>query len=532
MADPTDFEVMMVELINRARANPEGEFDALILSTDPLETVDPGITGALRFFNVDLDLLRAQLDGLPAVAALAWNANLGDSADTHSQRMLDFDEQEHNFPGEPNLGQKLSNANYVGAFAGGENIFAFTESPVQGHAGFYIDWGFGPGGIQDPAGHRNSILSANFAEVGVGVLEQTDPDADIGPFVVTQHFGNRFGFDAALTGVIIDDADNDDFYSLGEGLGGVTITAVGENGTFSTTSFSAGIYTLELDFGVYEVTFSGGGLDAPVVETVMIDSQNVKLDVERTGETRLYQVGDEAAEHLAGTDGNDLLRGAAGDDMLTGGMGGDHLDGGEGIDTADYANAAARVRVDLQGVLAGVGEAEGDTFENIENLIGTIRNDDLRGDAADNHIKGGSASDRLHGRAGDDVIEGDIGTDVLYGNAGRDIMSGGVGNDRFIYFGLSDSRVGVTRRDVITDFENGDRIELQRLDADRGEAGNQAFTFIGQAQFSNQAGELRFFKSSGNDQTVIQADTNGDGVQDFQIELTGLVDLDAADFIL
>ncbi|MEM7505252.1 MAG: CAP domain-containing protein [Pseudomonadota bacterium] len=532
MADPTDFEVMMVELINRARSNPEGEFDALILSTDPLITVDPGITGALRFFDVDLDVLRAQLDGLPAAAALAWNVNLGDSADTHSQRMIDFDEQEHNFPGEPNLGQKLSNANYFGAFAGGENIFAFTDNPVQGHAGFYIDWGFSDTGIQDPAGHRNSILSANFAEVGVGMLEQTDPDADVGPFVVTQHFGNRFGRDSALTGVIIDDADADDFYSLGEGLGGVTITASGANGTFSTISFGAGIYTLELEDGTYEVTFSGGGLDANVVETVVIDGQNVKLDVERTGEIRLYRVGDEAAEHLAGTDGNDLLRGAAGDDMLTGGAGADHLDGGEGVDTADYSSAIARVRADLQGGLNGIGDAEGDTFENVENLIGTARNDDLRGDAGSNHIKGGSASDRLHGRAGDDVIEGDVGTDVLYGNAGRDIMSGGVGNDRFIYFGLSDSRVGVNRRDVITDFEDGDRIELQRLDADRGEVGNQVFTFIGQVQFSNQAGELRFFKSSGNNQTVIQADTNGDGVQDFQIELTGLIDLDEGDFIL
>ena len=60
-AEPSAFEQMMVELINRARSDPQGEFDKLILSTDPVVGAEPSITSALRFFGVDIDLFAAQL---------------------------------------------------------------------------------------------------------------------------------------------------------------------------------------------------------------------------------------------------------------------------------------------------------------------------------------------------------------------------------------------------------------------------------------------------------------------------------------
>ena len=37
---------------------------------------------------------------------------------------------------------------------------------------------------------------------------------------------------------------------------------------------------------------------------------------------------------------------------------------------------------------------------------------------------------------------------------------------------------------------------------------------------------------STNDYTLVQADVNGDGVADFQIELSGLKTLSASDFVL
>lgn len=112
-------------------------------------------------------------------------------------------------------------------------------------------------------------------------------------------------------------------------------------------------------------------------------------------------------------------------------------------------------------------------------------------------------------------------------------MTRGAGSDRFIYFNLSDSRVGATRRDVITDFETAtDRIEIQRLDADATAGGNQAFDFIGMSGFSGTGGERRFFQSVPNGFTVIPGDVDGNVAQDFQIHLTGLIDLRAGDFAL
>ncbi len=244
--------------------------------------------------------------------------------------------------------------------------------------------------------------------------------------------------------------------------------------------------------------------------------------------------GNSVANELSGAAGTDTLSGEGGDDVLIGGAGGDTLDGGEGSDTTSYEGALERVQADLQGTLGGVNDAAGDVFISIENITGGTRNDDLRGDSAGNILEGGNASDRLFGRAGDDTLRGELGSDAIYGNSGSDVMTGGEGNDRYIYFSETDSRVGIVRRDVITDFnvEGDDRIEISRLDADTGTAGNQAFTFVGTAGFSGSAGELRFFQAGSSNFTLIQADMDGDSVQDFQIELTGLVNLEADDFLL
>ncbi|MEL6478864.1 MAG: calcium-binding protein [Pseudomonadota bacterium] len=238
-------------------------------------------------------------------------------------------------------------------------------------------------------------------------------------------------------------------------------------------------------------------------------------------------------ETLTGRGGNDTLFGMGGDDLLDGGSGGDTLDGGDGIDTATYENANFRVRADIAGSLSGLGQGAGDVFVSVENLIGSISNDELRGDGADNTIQGGNGADKLHGRAGDDILQGDAGNDVLYGNSGADRMTGGEGNNRYVYFSNSDSGVGSGNRDVITDFVSGsDRIELFRLDANTTNGGNQVFTFIGTGAFSNTPGELRFFQAPGQGFTIVQGDDDGNGSADFQIELTGVITLDAADFLL
>ena len=71
MSLPTNAEQEMLELINRSRANPAGEFSHLIQSLSPPAGVTPEITSAIMFFGVDLNLLRQQLQAYAPVAPLA-----------------------------------------------------------------------------------------------------------------------------------------------------------------------------------------------------------------------------------------------------------------------------------------------------------------------------------------------------------------------------------------------------------------------------------------------------------------------------
>jgi hypothetical protein len=85
--------------------------------------------------------------------------------------------------------------------------------------------------------------------------------------------------DANLTGVVFNDANRNGSYDIGEGLGGVTISAAGKKGHGSTTTFASGGYSLPLPKGTYTVTASGGGLAHAMTQSVTIGTLNVRLDV-------------------------------------------------------------------------------------------------------------------------------------------------------------------------------------------------------------------------------------------------------------
>ncbi len=239
-------------------------------------------------------------------------------------------------------------------------------------------------------------------------------------------------------------------------------------------------------------------------------------------------------DYLLGGDGVDTLEGGDGDDTLDGGGSGDVIDGGDGYDIASYASADRSVRVDLQNPAISFNDAAGDTFISIEEFQTGDGIDQLRGDAGDNIFRTGGVSDRLYGRAGDDMLFGEAGADAFYGGLGADIMTGGDDagrRDRYIYFNAAESGVGDGNRDVITDFVAGeDRIELSRIDADITQGFKQGFDFIGDAAFTGTGGELRYEQVGGN--TIVQADRDGDGAADFEIELTGLMDLTESDFLI
>lgn len=126
-------------------------------------------------------------------------------------------------------------------------------------------------------------------------------------------------------------------------------------------------------------------------------------------------------ENLVGSDGNDTLigdgnantlDGSLGDDTLTGGEGADTLIGGDGTDTASYAGSASGISVNLETGTGTGGDAQGDTLNGIENLVGSNSNDTLTGTAGDNRLEGGNGNDTLAGGAGADVIDGGSATDT------------------------------------------------------------------------------------------------------------------------
>ena len=123
--------------------------------------------------------------------------------------------------------------------------------------------------------------------------------------------------------------------------------------------------------------------------------------------------GDGADNMLDGGEGDDTLSGGAGDDVLLGGAGADVLIGGAGEDEVNYAASQKAIEVDLSQADAGIGgDAEGDTFESVENIAGSSYDDMITGNDADNILFGDQGADTLIGSGGDDTLWGGVGEDV------------------------------------------------------------------------------------------------------------------------
>lgn len=156
-------------------------------------------------------------------------------------------------------------------------------------------------------------------------------------------------------------------------------------------------------------------------------------------------------DRLYGEGGDDTLNGGEGDDRLIGGEGADHMDGGAGEDQVSYSTSLVAVDVDLARGTGLNGEAHGDTYVSIENILGSEFGDTLTGDEAENRfyggggddfIDGGDGADRIKGEAGDDYLAGGNGDDWFSGGTGGDVFSGGEGQDMVSYQG-SDEGVSV-----------------------------------------------------------------------------------------
>ncbi|MBB4039187.1 Ca2+-binding RTX toxin-like protein [Microvirga flocculans] len=103
------------------------------------------------------------------------------------------------------------------------------------------------------------------------------------------------------------------------------------------------------------------------------------------------------------------------------------IDGLGGRDTATYQNAEGGVVVFLSHPEFNTGQAAGDTFKNVEVIVGSTHDDQLIGDAQANEFQGGDGNDLLLGLGGNDILQGGNGDDILRGGEGADQLNGGAG---------------------------------------------------------------------------------------------------------
>ncbi|MDI1315551.1 CAP domain-containing protein [Prosthecobacter sp.] len=291
-ADPTIEQQYMLELTNRFRSDPQGELAELVNFSSPgvwagTKSNDASIAFALNFFGTSASDLATQFSSLTAAPPLAWNSALNISATNYSNLMVTSDQQAHSLDG-LSLNLRLINGGYSANWLNlGENLFASAQSPIHNHAAFVIDWGDGNGatagygnGIQNPAGHRDLLMSAAMKEIGIGFQSIAIPGSNvtaIGPYIVTEHLASQFRYDginyisdAILTGSVFQDTIlADAFYTPGEGLAGQVINVYNDtSGILVASGFSnsAGGYNITLtgltDDTVYRVEALDSGLAA------------------------------------------------------------------------------------------------------------------------------------------------------------------------------------------------------------------------------------------------------------------------------
>lgn len=249
MATPTAFEQYMLELVNQARADPgqAAETYGFSLGNIPDAPLEP----------------------------LAMNEDLLEAARGHSEWMENTDTFSHAGAGGSSPTDRAQAAGWDGGGVG-ENIagwFSFGNNNINQQD--VVEERHGA--LLRSPGHLANIMNANWSEAGIGGATgdwQQYSDA----FLYTQAFSDDGK--SYLTGVAFDDGDGDNFYDVGEGLGGVDIEIIDSEGnSVDTSTWEAGGYQIALEDGDYTVRFSGEGINGVVEKQVTIAGGNVKVDI-------------------------------------------------------------------------------------------------------------------------------------------------------------------------------------------------------------------------------------------------------------
>ncbi|MFN0191090.1 MAG: calcium-binding protein, partial [Aestuariivirga sp.] len=120
--------------------------------------------------------------------------------------------------------------------------------------------------------------------------------------------------------------------------------------------------------------------------------------------------------------------------------------------------SGAGVLVNLTTGTGSFGDAEGDTFNGFEDIVGSFFNDFLIGDGNQNTLNGSDGNDVLSGLGGVDLLWGGNGQDFLYGGSGGDLLDGGEGSDAIAGEDGADTIWGREGADMIIGGASGDSL--------------------------------------------------------------------------
>ena len=306
------------------------------------------------------------------------------------------------------------------------------------------------------------------------------------------------------------------------------------------------------------IAVSPNGDPALIIDTVrttapiyVLPANVENLEAGTTGAHALYGnaldnllTGNAGADTLVGYAGIDLLDGRGGNDRLVGGTGGDvYVIDGPGDVIVEFAEPGVQDRV-----VVDFGTSYRLVNANLEALIlgGTVVTG--IGNAADNviYVVDADASGGLlpgfspssvpgvvlYGQGGADTMMGGTGADILIGGAGADVLAGSFGLPGFLP-PLADGKADQFRLLAATDStplapdtvfgffhsaaDGFDRIDLRTIDANPALAGNQAFTFIGDAFFPGGGNGWLRLETTAPGTHLAEGDIDGNGSADFAI---------------
>jgi uncharacterized protein YkwD len=269
--NPTNLEQHMLEMINRARANPMEEGVRL------MDTDDQAVQQAYSFFSINKSATKAAFAQYPMRPPLAFHPLLIQASRNHTSDMVAMNFQGHTSSNGQQLDDRYATVGYTSQGMFGENVAAYSNSVWYGHCGLNVDWGEQN---QIELGHRKNIMnfeSTPYTEIGIGITNSGGglQQGTVGPLVITQNFGIRQT--RYVTGVVYRDLNDNGMYDPGEGIAGVSVTP-NTGSHYAITSESGGYAFPVAKNTTISVTFAGEGIGAPSTVTASVGTDNYKLD--------------------------------------------------------------------------------------------------------------------------------------------------------------------------------------------------------------------------------------------------------------